>query len=262
VQSKLSQQKAHHVRTRLKSEALLTGRLFDDRGNRMSPTHAKKRGIKYRYYVSSPLFQGQASDAGSIHRVPATEVEARVLAAVRKHFNPAAPMDDGELIRTYVARVEIKRDELVVHPSGVSSNGHQTKTGKVLRIPWRKPPFKKRREILLSNRADSRPIRSETRATLVASIARGRRWLEELMADPTASTDSIAAREQCSTRKVNMTISLAFLSPVLVKAAVDGALPHGIGVARLVDLPAAWSRQCQMHGLCVSKSVAAGPAHL
>ena len=40
----------------------------------------------------------------------------------------------------------------------------------------------------------ARPIRSENRATLVASIARGRRWLDELLAEETATTDSIAER--------------------------------------------------------------------
>jgi site-specific DNA recombinase len=50
-------------------------------------------------------------------------------------------------------------------------------------------------------------------------------------------------------RKINMTISLAFLAPNLVKAAIDGRLPHGLGVARLCDLPAQWSRQHQMLGL-------------
>ena len=84
---------------------------------------------------------------------------------------------------------------------------------------------------------------------LVASIARGRRWLDELIADPTANTESIAGREGCSVRKVNMTISLAFLAPDLVKAAIDGRLPHGMGGARLCDLPAEWSRQRQMLGL-------------
>jgi hypothetical protein len=40
----------------------------------------------------------------------------------------------------------------------------------------------------------ARPIRSENRATLVASIARGRRRLDELLAEETATTDSIAER--------------------------------------------------------------------
>jgi hypothetical protein len=46
-----------------------------------------------------------------------------------------------------------------------------------------------------------------------------------------------------------MTISLAFPAPDLVKAAIDGRLPHGTGVARLTDLPAEWSRQYQMLGV-------------
>ena len=44
---------------------------------------------------------------------------------------------------------------------------------------------------------------------------------------PSLSVDQIAAREKCSVRKVNMTISLAFLAPDLVKAAVEGRLPRG-----------------------------------
>jgi site-specific DNA recombinase len=82
-----------------------------------------------------------------------------------------------------------------------------------------------------------------------ASIARGRRWLEELIAGATATLESIAKREKCSIRKANMTISLAFLAPDLVKAAIEGRLPHGMGLARLADLPAEWSRQHRILGL-------------
>ena len=83
----------------------------------------------------------------------------------------------------------------------------------------------------------------------MASIARGRAWLDEMTADPKATTESIAKRERCSPRKINKTISLAFLAPELVKAAIEGTLPHGMGVARLFDLPAEWSRQRQVLGL-------------
>jgi site-specific DNA recombinase len=46
-------------------------------------------------------------------------------------------------------------------------------------------------------------------------------------------------------------ISLAFLAPSLVKAAMEGRLPHGIGVARLFDAPVAWTRQHHMLGLAL-----------
>jgi len=75
------------------------------------------------------------------------------------------------------------------------------------------------------------------------------RWRDELIADPTTSADSIAKRENCSARKINMTISLAFLAPDLVEAAIAGRLLHGMGIARLTDLPAEWSRQYEMLGL-------------
>jgi len=46
-----------------------------------------------------------------------------------------------------------------------------------------------------------------------------------------------------------MTISLAFLAPNLVKAAVEGRLPRGIGVERLRDPPTEWSQQFEALGL-------------
>jgi site-specific DNA recombinase len=66
---------------------------------------------------------------------------------------------------------------------------------------------------------------------------------------PVSPTPPISNREWQEIRKVNMTISLAFLAPDLVKAAIEGRLPHGMGVVRLADLPAEWSRQHQMLGL-------------
>jgi hypothetical protein len=98
------------------------------------------------------------------------------------------------------------------------------------------------------------PIRSENRALLVASIARGRRWLDELITDPAANTETIAAREGWSVRRGNMMISIAFLAPDLVKAAIDGRLPHGMGVVRLSDMPAEWFRQHLMLGFSIAQT--------
>jgi site-specific DNA recombinase len=46
-----------------------------------------------------------------------------------------------------------------------------------------------------------------------------------------------------------MIMSLAFLAPNLVKAAVEGRLPRGISIERLRDLPSEWSRQFEVLGL-------------
>jgi hypothetical protein len=73
--------------------------------------------------------------------------------------------------------------------------------------------------------------------------------LDELLAEPTQTIESIAARESKSERSIRMTMSLAFLSPDLVKAAFDGRLPRGFGLTRLIDLPIAWSDQWAELGL-------------
>jgi len=161
-------------------------------------------------------------------------------------------MEDKDLVSNHVERVEIQSDQIVIQLSGTQKTNRQSaKDNKTLHVPWHKTESTRRREILLSGPIplkDSRPIRSETRATLVASIARGRHWLDKLTTDPTANVQAIAKREGCSARKVNMTISLAFLAPGLVNAAIGGRLPRGMGVARLCDMPAEWSRQLQMLG--------------
>jgi site-specific DNA recombinase len=255
VQAKLDEQNNNHKTTRMKSEALLAGRIFDDRGNRMSPSHARKNGIKYRYYLSCALLDGRPSKAGSVPRVPAIEIERPVLNAVREHLRLEEPNDDASIIKAHVFRVEVQTDQLVVHLAPTQkSKRDRPSASHPLVIPWHKTPSVRRREILLPDNGSAqaqitRPIRSETRATLVASIARGRAWLDEMIADSKATTESIAKRERCSPRKINKTISLAFLAPELVKAAIEGRLPDGMGVARLFDLPAEWPRQRQVLGL-------------
>jgi site-specific DNA recombinase len=255
VQVKLNEQLNNHTVARDKSDALLIGRIYDDRGNRMTPTHVRKGGIKYRYYLSSSLLHGQPGRAGSVRRVPAADVEALVASAVRGHIEDSTERDDRDLIRDHVVRVEIQARQLAVELKTEAPGDPANALDRdrlVLRLPWKKMPMKRQREIMApasGSPQDRRPIRAETRATLVASIARGRRWLDEIVAGTVTSVDQIAAREKCTIRQVNMTISLAFLAPELVKGAVEGRLPHGIGVTRLRDAPAEWSRQYAMLGL-------------
>jgi site-specific DNA recombinase len=253
VQAKLSEQVINHKETRTNSEALLAGLIYDDRGNRMTPTYARKRGIKYRYYISGVLVQGAADNAGSIRRVPAVEIEQLVVSAITSRFELTASLDERAIVKSHVARVEIQPNRLVLKLAGSPiTNRNEPSEDATLYIPWKKPPSKRRREILLPESASAshvRPIRSETRTTLVASIARGRRWLNELVSNPAANAETIAKGEGCSSRKVNMTITLAFLAPDLVKAAIEGRLPHGIGLTRLCDLPAEWCNQRQILGL-------------
>jgi hypothetical protein len=110
VQAKLTEQLNNHTTTRMKSDALLVGRIFDDRGNRMSPSHARKRGVKYRYYLSSALLEGRHDQSGSTRRVPAAEIEALVaehpertqqLATQATHMGAASVRHNSTLLPQY-----------------------------------------------------------------------------------------------------------------------------------------------------------------
>jgi hypothetical protein len=176
-----------------------------------------------------------------------------VVRSVRDHLNQSEEIEAAVLIRTHVARIEVQSDQLAIELTNAKGIGSKrSRRRSMLKVSWHKTPLRRRREILVPasvSPQDARAIRSETRALLIASIARGRRWLNELIANPAANAENIATRDGCSVRKVNMTISLAFLAPDLVKAAIEGRLPHGMGVVRLADLPAEWPRQHQMLGL-------------
>ena len=82
VQTKLTENRQERRRRRQSSNALLMGKLFDDRGNPMTPTYAIKKGVRYFYYVSSVLNQGRKEEAGSFPRVAAETVERTVLDAI------------------------------------------------------------------------------------------------------------------------------------------------------------------------------------
>jgi hypothetical protein len=274
VQAKLTEQWSHRTATRIKSAALLSGLLFDDAGHRMAPTHSTKNGVRYRYYVSQPYLRGLAkSSSSSVGRIPATDVEAAVTKALASHLGDRNrhEADQNQLDRSTlaanVARIEVRKNQLAIRlksrdPDGTSEIDRDTALdqqtssgdthGTLLLIPWCKPPSRKARDILLPPsvpRHTIRPIKSERRTALLKAIARGRGWLDEIVSGSSQGVEQIAARHKCSIRHVNMTISLAFIAPSLVKAAIEGRLPRGIGVAALRDPPAEWSRQFERLGL-------------
>jgi site-specific DNA recombinase len=261
VQQKLTQQWTTRSSTRNASDHLLSGLLFDDAGHRMVPTHATKAGVRYRYYVSLPHLHGESKTAsvGSVSRVPATDIEDTIvnslnesLVVQKEKSNFSITRPDRKVILEQVARIDVHEDRLAIRLKPALDEETSDAADDLLSIPWQKPPSRKSRQILVPHgipKSEVRPTRIERRARLVSAIARGRRWLDEIVSGSVTDVQQIAARQKCSVRQVNMTISLAFLAPDLVRAAVEGRLPRGIGVERLRDAPTEWSRQFEALGL-------------
>jgi DNA invertase Pin-like site-specific DNA recombinase len=264
VQQKLTDQWTTRTSIRIAGDHLLTGLLFDDAGHRMAPTHATKAGIRYRYYVSLPCLHGETKIArvGSVTRVPAPEVEEVVVKSLNEHLRSQSGMPaitGHSAIAELIDRIDVHEDRLAIrlrspeNPATIKpADDIEPTIDRLLFIPWQKPPPKRFRQFLLPHgcsRSEVRPERPERRLRLTRAIARGRRWLDEIISGSVTDTEQIALRERCSVRHVNMTISLAFLAPKLVRAAVEGRLPRGINIARLRDAPAEWSKQFEALGL-------------
>ena len=128
--------------------SLLTGLIFDGEGNRLSPSHAVKKGKRYRYYVSASLITGRRSEHRAGQRLPAGDIETLVLDRLRSLFASEleasdalaplcleaasqqsalarlaqlaarwpmlAPLELREIVRSVVQRVEVGGDRILV----------------------------------------------------------------------------------------------------------------------------------------------------
>ena len=76
-----------------KHPSLLVGLAFDETGERLTPTHAVKKGTRYRYYVSRSLIVGTARDKSSGRRIPAANLETLVIKKLRSFL-----ADEGAIL--------------------------------------------------------------------------------------------------------------------------------------------------------------------
>jgi DNA invertase Pin-like site-specific DNA recombinase len=257
---------ARQVRLR-GSAAILTGRLFDDRGNRMSPTHANKRGVRYRYYVSHAILQNRKAEAGSIARVPAPEIETLVCDSVRRHLaamdaaEPQTVLADRDLIEHHVARVIVKPQALEVclipacevlaqaeDPSFQDPAPRRPLTTTIT-LAWTAPSFAAVKGIVHAPCAKP-AMRPESRDALLTAIAKARGWVDDIRLGRIASFAGIAEREAQGERHIRLLAPLAFLSPRIIAAIVDGTAPADLTVSGLAKaLPYSWIEQEQSIGL-------------
>jgi hypothetical protein len=210
VQQKLTDQWTALSTVRNASDHLLTGLLFDDAGHRMVPTHATKSGIRYRYYVSLPHLHGESKtvSVGSVSRIPATDIEEVIVKSLHEHFitqkekpsSGSTQVGDRKVLQDSIARIDVHEDHLAVQLKSADDEETSDSTDDhLLSIPWQKPPSKRTRQILLPHgipRNEVRPTRIERRARLVSAIARGRRWLDEVVSGSVTDVQQIRVVNQ------------------------------------------------------------------
>ena len=232
---------------RSSSPAILTGRINDDAGHPMSPSHTNKQGVRYRYYVSQALAQGEKHRAGSVKRVSGPDVEGAVCQALRQQRLHNSNLDDRALVEQHVARIVVKAGHLsiVLAPQ---SNGatiidadHHGKPNTIT------VPFINRGTApkgYLHHPHSQPAMTAEARKALLKAIGRARGWLDELLNGRATSFDEIALREGLVERHVRFLMQLAFVAPTIIEAIADGTAPADLAVTRLAKgLPIKWSDQ-------------------
>ncbi len=268
VQAKLTAQAvARRCRVR-GAPAILSGRLFDNRGNRMSPTHANKGGVRYRYYVSQAVLQRKPQPSGLISRVPAAEIEALVVTALYKHLNACGAGErlsdnDRDLLERHLERVtlipnhlELRLRELIEprqadHPVNDGSSGPPIANVTTMTIPWSSPVPATVKGIIHVP-AHNTPIKAGRREALLIAIVKARQWIDDLAHGRVASFVVIARREGKAERHISLLAPLAFVSPRIVSALLEGTAPADLILTKLARaLPYCWAEQERRVGTSV-----------
>ena len=247
----------------------LLGKLFDETGAPLTPSHAVKSGRRYRYYISRRLIDGTVASGENGWRLPAREIERIIADSVSdlladrsaltrcvRDSGMAADRISGLLAATarwtgkhldLVERVELasewltfsldlspiadEPDMVVRHavPARIRRRGVETK--------------------LVLDGIGTAPAAPDP--ALIKAVVRAHRWFDDLIAGRARSLGEIAKREGVSDRYVGHLMPLAFLAPDIVEAILNGTQPLDLTAETLTkrtELPLGWAEQKALFG--------------
>jgi site-specific DNA recombinase len=281
-----SNRREHRARSNAGHANLLAGLIYDEAGRRLVSSHTTKNGKRYLYYITSDgsgRKPAPASQAKS--RLPATDIDAFVVSALEKFLTDntalakllrAAHVRSGklaealhkaeatgrqledmpfqsrlELVTFLVARIDVLQASLritfritgvVRYLTGEKDLSHSPKDDTGL-IEFPVPTILQNGAVKL---VVTQPSQKHKDASLIAAIARGTCWFEELTSGKALSISGIASRENVTDSYVSRLLNLALLSPTIVHQVLDGS-PVATEVARLEmmgqRLSALWRKQ-------------------
>jgi DNA invertase Pin-like site-specific DNA recombinase len=259
------------------ARSLLAGKLRDETGDRLTPSHTTRRGRRLRYYVSNRLILARAPKDGSGWRLPAPPLEQAVARIVAGHLgacadrqailaNPSAASaaelarkagalaermrkGDGTALRDLIASGRVAPGEL-----SIAMDRHAVASAldveaddlaaEALSIT---APFQTRRRGVETRIVAGEPHPSPDEV-LIRRLAEADRWVAELRDGKQLS--EIARRTGHSGSYIRIRVQLAFLSPRIQAAILDGSQPPDLSLERIVrtGVPLDWSEQERVFG--------------
>lgn len=256
--------------------SLLVGKLFDETGDRLTPSHTKSaKGHRLRYYVSHRLIRSTGPKDPSGWRLPAPELETLVAGLLRKHLGvPAvqanivrdvtteetaaitkglaeltdgkAEMDDaskGDLL-SLVERVSIAPGKIAIEISATAiaeqlAFDHDRISDDQLNL---EAAFTHRKRGV-----ETRLVLTDTPATrdetLFKNLALAHRYFDMIRSGKTYA--EIADAESASKRRIQHLVELAFLAPDIIRGVWEGRQPVGLTSEWLKShaIPSVWKEQ-------------------
>lgn len=235
VQILLKNNSIRRKQKRKDNHALLAGILFDDKGNRLTPSYTTKSGVRYRFYVNSALLTGRSEKAGEVRRISAPVLEATVSQAIAGRLEDADVRSLNQ-VKILIERIVVKKGACRIFFK--DTNNESSEVGSIVIPLETKDASSAISHLAQDNMSDS------TDARLLRVISRAHRWLDLLSSGEFNSTQELAASIKMDHRSVSNGLRLAFLCPKVTKAIVEN-LPIRIpNLAKIQsELPLSWKEQ-------------------
>ncbi len=266
----------------------LSGKLYDETGDCLTPSHANRKGKRYRYYVSNRLIKrsGEAEAKHGGWRLPAKGLEDAVADVVvdwmkdellvGKQLLPGDPAVEStkdlvdclarlrdhlgkvrrpiELFAHLIDRVTISTDKIIIDLNQLRLIRTLGLAGPIASTDETESvsissPFKHRKRGVESKLVLGLNSSTNIDPVLITNIARARHWLNDIKNGTALST--IASKEGRSIRIIQRHLELAFLSPKIIRQIVEGAQPPEFTSRQLLHttIPACWNEQHTMLGI-------------
>ncbi|MGE0665746.1 MAG: recombinase family protein [Sphingomonadales bacterium] len=267
--------------------SVLAGLVYDDTGDLMSPTHANKKGVRYRYYISNRLMHDAAS-ATDGWRLPARQLERAVYETLSQFMTDGikvidalglqdtSPDQQREIIVAARLCGESLRLEVAYHANLNGLVHRITLQPTEMRIDIKGGALRKLLSTFSDDRGDvaaqlitlTAPLQLKRRGVearlviagteqpalnkaLIELIAQAHCWMHELASGKAKSIRDIASRSSLDESDVSRFLQLAFLAPDIVEAILVGRQPVDVTaekLKRIRSLPHAWDDQRRLLG--------------
>jgi site-specific DNA recombinase len=274
VQSHIDNNKQGNImRQSAPSMNLLAGKLFDEQGNHLHPSHSQKQSKRFRYYISTPLKSGPRKEAEDGIRISAREIEAIVINHLKgwltdhvgliERLSPEANevqaltvrantlaaklsgllQDQYTALKSLMIKAVLDANEIKLELN-TESLTNKSSPSIHLAIPAILKRCGHSMRLLVDGPKQSHRHTKDLK--LINSVIKSHDWLNLLIKGKVKSLQEIAGKEGVGGSYVTRSIYRAFLAPDIIRAIMNGTQPAHLTIdfiKRHSPLPLDWNEQ-------------------